>query len=276
MPTEPTEEIPVVEQAVESKVEEDTRPFVAPCRSVGLDAPLRWVRLGWQDFKSIPRLSLGYGLVMLIIGIVVVWGAWKAHSIVLAIAMIGGFFFIGPALAIGLYSMSRQLENGIKPKLMRCVREGRKNFGNEMILSFIFLIVFMIWARSASMVHIFFPSFGEASLSDLGVFLGVGTAVGAIFATVIFCVGAFSIPMMMDRDVDAVTAVITSVCAVLTNKRTMLLWGAMVVAGVLAGIILGIVGLAATLPVIGHATWHAYREVIDADAWERSPGIGQQ
>lgn len=258
-----------------SEKTEDIRPFLAPCRKVGLDAPMRWLKLGWQDFRNIPRLSFGYGLVMTLISILIISIAWSAHSFVLAIALIGGFFFIGPAIAIGLYSMSRQLENGIKPLLMRCVREGRKNFGNEMILAFIFLIIFLIWARSASMVHIFFPSFGQATAADLTMFLSIGSAVGAVFATVVFCVGAFSIPMMMDRDVDAVTAVITSVCAVLRNKTTMLIWGLLVVASVLIGILAGFIGLAVTLPVIGHATWHAYREVIDADAWERSPGVSR-
>lgn len=251
----------------------DARPFVAPCRKVGLDAPLRWLKLGWRDFRRIPRLSFGYGLVMAAVSVLIVAIAWSAHSFVLAIALIGGFFFIGPAIAIGLYSMSRQLENGITPILMRCIREGHKNFGNEMILAFIFLIIFLIWARAASMVHIFLPSFGATTAGDLVMFLSVGSAVGAIFATVVFCVGVFSIPMMMDRNVDAITAVITSVSAVLRNKTTMLLWGLMVVAGIIIGILAGFIGLAVTLPVIGHATWYAYREVIDADAWERSPGI---
>lgn len=258
-----------------TKKTEDIRPFVAPCREVGLDAPLRWIKLGWQDFRSIPRLSFGYGLVMTLISILIISIAWSAHSFVLAIALIGGFFFVGPAIAIGLYSMSRQLESGIKPLLMRCIREGRKNLSNEMTLAFIFLIIFLIWARSASMVHIFFPSFGKATTADLAMFLSIGSAVGAVFAAVVFCVGAFSIPMMMDRDVDAVTAVITSVCAVLRNKTTMLLWGLMVVAGILLGLLAGVIGLAITLPVIGHATWHAYREVIDAHAWDRNPGVGK-
>lgn len=262
-------------QPVENPIDkaEDTRPFVAPCREVGLDAPLRWLKLGWRDFRRIPQLSFGYGLVMTAVSALIIAIAWSAHSFVLAIALIGGFFFIGPAIAIGLYSMSRQLENGITPILMRCLREGRKNFGNEMILAFIFLIIFLIWARAASMVHIFLPNFGATTPADLVMFLSIGSAVGAVFAAVVFCVGAFSIPMMMDRNVDAITAVITSVSAVLRNKTTMLLWGLMVVSGIIIGILAGFIGLAVTLPVIGHATWYAYREVIDADAWERSPGL---
>ncbi|PWQ98027.1 DUF2189 domain-containing protein [Leucothrix pacifica] len=254
--------------------EEDMLPMIAPSRTIGLDAPLRWLKLGWQDFKSIPKLSLGYGLVMLIIALLIAWVAWKAQSLVVAIALTGGFFFIGPALAIGLYSMSRQLDSGVKPMLMRCIREGRKNMGNELVLSLMFLIVFLLWARAASMVHIFFPSFGNATFSDLAQFLGIGTIVGAIFAAVVFCVGAFSIPMLMDRTVDAVTAVLSSIAAVLKNKFTMAVWGLVIIGSVLLGIVTGFIGLVVILPVIGHATWHAYQEVIDASAWERNPGVG--
>ncbi|WP_022953249.1 DUF2189 domain-containing protein [Leucothrix mucor] len=256
--------------------DESNLPIIAPSRTIGLDAPLRWLKLGWQDFRSIPRLSLSYGFVMLLIALLVAWVAWQAHSLVLAIALTGGFFFIGPALAIGLYSMSRQLESGITPTFMRGVREGRKNMSNELVLSLMFLIVFLLWARAASMVHIFFPSFGNATASDLSLFLGIGSAVGAIFAGVVFCVGAFSIPMLLDRKVDAVTVVLSSISAVLRNKVVMAAWGLVIVVSVLLGIALGFVGLAVTLPVIGHATWHAYQEVIDASAWERNPGVGEQ
>jgi len=247
---------------------EDTRAFVAPCRKVGLDAPLRWLKLGWRDFRRIPRLSFGYGLVMTAISALIIVIAWSAHSFVLAIALIGGFF----SIAIGLYSMSRQLENGITPVLMRCIREGRKNFGNEMILAFVFLIIFLIWARAASMVHIFLPSFGAATPADLIMFLSIGSAVGAVFAAVVFCVGAFSIPMMMDRNVDAITAVITSVSATQQNHHVVvgfnggcgycnrnssrLYWPGDYPAGYWSCHLVCLPG-----------------EVIDADAWERNPGI---
>lgn len=244
-----------------------TPTLIPPIRKVGMDAPIRWLKLGWQDFRRIPRLSLGYGIVMAIISAIITWSAWQAHSFVLAIALVAGFFFIGPALAIGLYSMSCQLQNGKQPELLHCFREGRKNLANELVLSFIFLIIFLIWARSASMVHIFFPNLGDVSVGGVMMFLLTGSAVGAIFASMVFCIGAFSIPLMMDREVDAVTAIITSVAAVLNNKRVMLFWGILIVGGILLGVITGFIGLAVTLPVIGHATWHAYQEVVDASEY---------
>lgn len=251
------------------------KPLVAPCRTVGMEAPFRWLSKGWKDFKRVPRLSLSYGIVMMLVSMLITYVAYSAHSIVLSIALIAGFFFMGPAIAIGLYSMSRQLDNGVTPKFLRCLKEGKRYLGNEMVLAFVFLIVFLIWARAASMVHIFFPSMSSMDIMDWVKFLSIGTAVGAIFATVVFCLGAFSIPMMMDRNVDAVTAIITSINAVLKNKLVMMLWGMTIVALILLGITTFFIGFAVLLPVVGHASWHAYRDVVDADQWELGPGLGK-
>jgi uncharacterized membrane protein len=260
---------------IDNGSKEYIKPLVAPCRIITMDAPFRWLKKGWADFKSVPRLSLTYGIVMMLISILVTYVAYSAHSIVLAIALIAGFFFLGPALAIGLYSMSRQLDNGVTPQFLRCLREGKKNLGNEMVLSFVFLIVFLIWARSASMMHIFFPSISNIQTGDLYMFFGVGSAVGAIFAALVFCFGAFSIPMMMDRNVDAITAILTSINAVLKNKKVMVFWGIIIVSLILIGIATFFIGFAILLPVVGHASWHAYREVVDAEQWELGPGLGK-
>ncbi len=251
------------------------KPLVAPCRSVAISAPFVWLAKGLADFKQVPKMSLTFGFVMMLISLLITFVAYKAHSIVLAIAMTAGFFFLGPVIAIGLYSLSRQISNQVPPEFMRCLKEGKKNLGNEMVLSFMFLIVFLIWARAASMLHIFFPSLDSMQLEDWYLFLGVGTLVGALFAAIIFCVGAFSIPMLMDRKVDTVTAVITSINAVLKNKLAMLVWGFLIVLLIVVGIMTFYLGFMVLLPVVGHATWHAYQETIDADAWELGPGLGQ-
>ncbi len=263
-------------QPLDDDKEKYIKPLVAPCRKVGLDAPLRWLKKGWHDFNKVRRLSLTYGVIMMLISMVVTYVAYSAGSIVLAIAMIAGFFFIGPAIAIGLYSMSRQLEHGVTPQFLRCLREGKKNLSNEMVLSFVFLIVFLIWARSASMLHIMLPSLSSITTADWIMFFAVGSAVGAIFAVLIFIFGAFSIPMMMDRNVDAITAIVTSINAVLKNKLVLMLWGITIVFLILVGIATFFIGFAVLLPVVGHASWHAYREVVDADAWELGPGLGKE
>ncbi len=257
---------------VKAPAETYVQPIVAPCRVLPYAAPFKWLKKGWADLKQVPKISLGYGLAMTLISVLITFVAYKAHSIVLAIAMTAGFFFVGPIIAIGLYSLSRQISNDVSPLFMRCWREGKNNLGNELVLSFMFLIVFLVWARAASMLHIFFPS--TMNPSDWLMFLGVGTLVGAIFAAIIFCVGAFSIPMLMDRQVDTVTAVVTSINAVLKNKLTMLIWGLLIVVLVLVGIVTFYIGFIVLLPLVGHATWHAYKDTIDADAWELGPGLG--
>lgn len=260
---------------IEKKEDEYIKPMVAPIRKIAMDAPIRWLKLGWDDFTKVKRLSLTYGIVMMLISILVTYVAYSAGSIVLSIAMIAGFFFIGPAIAIGLYSMSRQLDNGVTPQFLRCLKEGKKNLSDELVLSFVFLIVFLIWARSASMVHIFFPSMSHMEFMDWVKFLSIGSAVGAIFAVLVFTFGAFSIPMLMDRKVDAITAILTSISAVLQNKVVMIYWGLLIVVLILIGIATFFIGFAFLLPIVGHASWHAYREVVDADAWELGPGLGK-
>ena len=259
----------------EKKDKEYIKPMVAPVRTVGMDAPLRWLKKGFADFKKVKKLSLTYGIVMMFISIIITYVAYSASSIVLSIALVAGFFFMGPAIGIGLYSMSRQLENGVTPEFLRCLKEGKKNLSDELVLSFVFLIIFLIWARSASMVHIFFPSISHMSVMDWVKFLSIGSAVGAIFATLIFTFGAFSIPMLMDRKVDAITAILTSISAVLRNKMVMIYWGILIVVLILIGIATFFIGFAFLLPIVGHASWHAYREVVDADAWELGPGLGR-
>jgi uncharacterized membrane protein len=247
--------------------EPEPLPFVAPCRQLEVRAPLRWVRQGWEDMKQAPRQSLSYGLVMVLLTYVVSYAAWKMGSLFLLLGLLSGFIFLGPALAIGLYSISCQLQRGERPRLGYCLREGRRHLGNELVFAVMLLVVALIWARAASMVHVFFPVESHPAMRDLLIFLGIGTAVGSVFAAIVFSISAFSLPMIMDRKVDPVTAVVTSVNAVLRNRPAMVVWAAIIVATVAVGFVTGFLALVVLLPLIGHATWHAYRDTIDASAW---------
>jgi uncharacterized membrane protein len=143
---------------------------------------------------------------------------------------------------------------------------------NELVFAIVLLVIFLLWARSASMVHVFFPMEAHPRLADYALFLGVGSAVGAVFAGLVFSFSAFSLPMIMDRKIDPITAIITSVNAVLRNKGPMLVWASIVFGSVILGFATGLLGFLLTMPLIGHATWHAYRETIDAEAWPRFDG----
>jgi uncharacterized membrane protein len=133
------------------------------------------------------------------------------------------------------------------------------------------MVVFLVWARAASMIHVFFPVEGQYEWRDLLPFLGIGSAVGSLFAAFTFGAAAFSLPMLVDRKVDIVTAIVTSINAVLRNKLTMVVWVAIIVAGVAIGFATAFIGLAFTLPLLGYATWHSYRDCIDPSAWEPNP-----
>ncbi|MDA1233121.1 MAG: DUF2189 domain-containing protein, partial [Planctomycetota bacterium] len=106
---------------------------------------------------------------------------------------------------------------------------------------------------------------------ELATFLVIGSVVGSMFAAFVFCISAFSLPMITDCDADTVTAVVTSFNAVLRNKSAMAVWVLLIVAAVAAGIVTAFIGLAITIPLIGHATWHAYQETIDSSAWPQHP-----
>jgi len=245
----------------------DELPFVAPCKQLDTWASFRWLRAGWQDIKRAPKQSLTYGCIMLLISYLISGITLLAGDVYLFAAMLSGFILMGPVLAIGLYSISCQLQKNIPPVLGYCLREGHRHLGNEIIFAAILLVVFLIWARAAAMLHVFFPVQANPVWQDLILFLGIGSAVGAIFATIIFSTAAFSLPMIMDKKVDMVTAIVTSVNAVLRNKLPMFIWGCIIVSCVLIGFLTAFLGLAILLPLIGHATWHAYQETIDAHQW---------
>lgn len=251
----------------ESPQSPENMPFVAPCRTLASGAPLRWLRLGWADMTRAPRLSLTYGAVLMALSMLIAAFTWRFGTMALYIGLATGFVFIGPVLAVGLYSISRQLGKGLTPVMGYCLREGTYHIRELLVLGIILLVVLLVWARAAATVHVFFPAEPNPDLEQLLPFLGIGSVVGAVFASIVFAASAFSLPMILDRKVDAITACVTSINAVLRNKKPMLLWAALIGLSVLLGFATACLGFAVLLPLIGHATWHAYQETIDAAAW---------
>jgi len=240
-------------------------PLFYPCNELGLDAPMRWLALGWRDFRRAWRQSLTYGVGLVLLGYLVTGLAWGEGNTLALFTLAVAFILAGPVLAFGLYSISRQLGLGREPRLGVCWRESRNHLRNELLFALVILIVLLVWARAASMVHVFFPVGEEGGVLGWMGFLVVGSAVGLIFAVIVFSASAVSLPMMLDRNTDAITSVLTSVNAVMSNKGVMLLWAALILGLMLVGFVTAYVGLAVVLPVIGHATWHAYREAVQAD-----------
>ncbi len=254
----------------DSNHDRDEMPFVAPCRQLSLWAPFRWIRLGVVDLLHAPQQSLLYGLATAVMIAVVSLLAWFRGSQWIMFAMLGGFVFLAPLTCIGLYAISAQIERGLPPLMVRSLQAAfRRHFGNAMIFAIILLIIFLVWARAAIMITVFIPTDGELTFRALWPYLSFGSIVGAVFAAVTFSASAFSLPMIMHRDVDSITAIVTSVNAVLRNKGAMIVWVIMIIASLLLGLITAFVGLVVIVPVIGYAAWHGYLETIDADQFPR-------
>ncbi|MFO0448574.1 MAG: DUF2189 domain-containing protein [Pseudomonadota bacterium] len=245
----------------------DALPFAAPCRRLEARAPLRWLRLGWHDLKRAPRQSLTYGAGIWLLSVLVSYVAWAFGNGWMLILLLSSFVFVAPVLALGLYALSAQLERGEKPSLTRCLVAERASLGDALVYSLILLVIALVWVRAGSALQNFWPELAEPSLADVVSFFAIGSAVGSLFALLAFAASAFALPMLVDRRADGVTAVVTSINAVLKNKPAMAVWVLLIVGAVVVGFATLLVGLAVTMPLIGHATWHAYRETIDAGAW---------
>lgn len=244
---------------------EEPLPLVAPANTLSLGAPLGWLRRGWADIRKAPLASLSYGGVLVLFSYLITYLVLSTGNHVLLFSLLTGFVLVGPVLAFSLYDISCQISRGKTPTLGHCALQSRKHLGNELLFAVVLILILLVWARAASMIHVFFPTDGDPSLGEFAAFLGVGSAVGALFAGFVFAVSAFSLPMMMDRKVDVVTAMITSINAVLRNKGAMVVWATLIVGLTLVGFATAFVGLAVLMPLIGHATWHGYRETIRSD-----------
>ena len=243
-------------------------PFVAHCRELDPEAPKRWLKLGIADMKRAPTKSLTYGLSATILFCAAAYMGFIISGPLVLLTILSGLTLIGPVMAIGLYSISFQLQNGRVPKFRYCFRDGVRGVGNLALFSSVLIILFLVWVHLGHLLHIFFPFDGFSHNQwDLIFFFGIGFLVGGVFAAITFCISALSLPMLLDRKTDLVTAVVTSINAVLRNPRVMLLWAMMILSGVIISILTGLLGLIVIFPILGHATWHAYRETVDASNW---------
>ena len=248
-------------------------PFVAPCKKLNMLAPIGWLKLGWKDIRKAPKQSLTYGSFIVALSYFFSLMIWLYGGLGLLMSLLSGFLFFGPILAIGLYSISCQIQTGKEPVLGYCLREGKRHLGNELVFAVILSVIFLVWARAATMTHILFPEQTNAAWTQYIAFFAVGTFEGIVFSAIIFCFSAFSLPMIMDRKVDVVTAVVTSINAVLRNRRVTFLWACIIALIVVIGIATALIGFIVLMPLVGHATWHAYQETIDADAWPKHESI---
>jgi uncharacterized membrane protein len=249
---------------------DELRPFVVPCARLDWRAPLRWLRLGWQDLRRAPRLSLIFGAVIVLVSLAVSALAWQLGRFALLAALLSGFIFIAPLLAVGLYGVSRALEEGREPKLLDSLRLAASVSGQAAVFALLQVVVLFTWSRAGMMVSAF-VEIEPGNLHSLLVFLAVGSAIGTVFAVLTFATAVFSLPMIADREVDMVTATVSSMHAVLRNKRVTVFWAALIAGLTLLGFATLFLGLALVMPWLAYAAWHSYRDTLDASSWPELP-----
>jgi uncharacterized membrane protein len=245
-------------------------PFMAPCRKLEAGAPFRWLKEGLADFRAAPFQCILYGLFMA--GICMLLGLFgmRFGGYLIPLSIMGGIIFLAPVLCLGLYAISAQLERKQPAMLGRTFREAaRRRLGTELIFALILMVVFLVWARAFTMVQVFRPAEVTPEFGQLLSYGIISLLVSGFFAMVTFAFSAFSLPMIMHRDVDAVTAAVTSVNAVLRNKLAMSIWAGLIFISIVIGIATFFIGAVFLWPLIGLATWHAYLETIDAAAFPR-------
>jgi len=240
-----------------------------------MDDRWNWLAAGWRDMWRYPALSLGYGAAFVAIGLIFTAGLWAINLESLVPALSAGFMLVCPILAIGLYEMSRRFERG-EPVIFRDILAVRPAAPVQLAyLAFTLMFIYLVWLRLATLNYALF-SYGDhtpwfefvrfALTTPAGLAMVVlGTAIGAVLAFIVFALSAVAVPILLRHDVDAFTAMAVSARLVMNNPGPMLLWAWLIAVLIAAGIATLFMGLIVVFPLVGHATWHAYRTVIEDD-----------
>jgi uncharacterized membrane protein len=243
-------------------------------RKVSMEAPWQWLSKGWMDLWRHPAISLGYGLVFAGVMAGLAWALSVIDLAAIVLPLGAGFMLIGPLLAVGLYEISRRLEVGERIRRRDVIFVRTKSPTQLGFLGVLLMIVLLVWVEIAALLlMLFFGMTGFPPLQELvntmlftwpglGLLAG-GSLIGGILAFVIFAFSAISVPMLMVRDVDAITAVILSIRTVRSNLGPMVLWAWLIAVMIGVGLATLFVGLIVTFPLIGHATWHSYRDLVE-------------
>ena len=245
-------------------------PSEAPPREVialSWSDPTRWLLSGWRDLTAYPGISLFYGLAFWCMAFVL--GAVFRAKPEYTMTMASGCLLVGPFLAMGLYEVSRRRELGLPAGFMTSMTCWQTHLRSMGLLVGVLIVLELLWGRASLVVIAVF--FNTGMPSSVGVvqavfnpdnweFVLAYTLVGSAFAALVFAITVVSIPMILDRDTDAITAAISSVEVVVTHPGVMLLWGALITMLVASALLMPwALGLVLVGPLLGHATWHAYR-----------------
>ena len=256
--------------------------FVGPVprvRRIEMDQPWQWLIKGWQDFRKRPTVALTYGVLAAVSGYLVTLGLWWTDMFYLVLPLTAGFLIIGPILAVGLYEVSLRNESGLPSGIAEALAAFRKNGSQIALMGVALMLLMFLWARVAAILFFLYYGVDPPSVENLFVdtfldadswpFLIIGCAVGGILAIIAFSISVVAIPLLLDRtETNVIEAIATSVRVVQVNPGPLLFWAILIAIFTIAGLVTLYIGLVVTLPLIGHASWHAYRDLVafDGDA----------
>jgi len=246
-------------------------------RTIGLSELHRALQRGWEDFKAVPSHAIILCIIYPVLGLMLARVVHGYSVLPLLFPLAAGFALLGPFAALGLYEMSRRRERGEQATAWDALEVVRSpSFGAMLGLGALLLALFVTWVATAQAIYI--AAFGYAGATGVSDFaervlttpqgwwlIVVGCGVGFLFALVALCISVVSFPLMLDRHAGAGDAMVTSLRAVARNPVPMAAWGLIVAVLLVAGSLPAFLGLAVVVPLLGHATWHLYREVIEPE-----------
>jgi uncharacterized membrane protein len=261
-----------VSQFAQRTADAQTAPAIRTITSADLADALR---LGWEDFKAVPSHAIMLCVIYPLVGLVLARTVLGYSILPLLFPLAAGFALIGPFAALGLYELSRRRELGDDASAWHAVDVLRSpSFGAMLGLGLALLVLFIVWIATAQAIYV--SAFGNEPAAEIPNFVSkvlttpqgweliiVGCGVGFLFAVVALCVSVVSFPLMLDRHANVMDAVTTSLRAVARNPVPMAMWGLIVAALLVLGSLPLFLGLAVVIPLLGHATWHLYRKVVE-------------
>ena len=230
---------------------------------------------GIDDFKAMPSHALFLCVIYPVVGMVLGAVTFGYGLIPLAYPLVAGFALLGPLAAIGLYDLSRRRELGLPTDLSRSFEIIHlPSFGAIVALGLLLMAIFLLWLAVAHWIYV--ANIGSLPMPSLAAFIDrilntpegfrvivLGNVIGFVFALVVLTISVVSFPLLLDRDVGAVEAVLTSYRAVRKNPMVMAAWGLIVAGSLVIGSLPFLLGLTVVMPILGHTTWHLYRKVVE-------------
>ena len=239
-------------------------------KKVDAGRPVVWLERGWSDFKRSAVPSLIYGAWVAAFGFALLLVAWRFTYLVPA--LVGGFLLVAPFVAIIFYDLSRQIEQGRPADGAEAVFAWRRNGGSIALWGLVLMLAMIFWERMAAIIVAQFLYGDVGDLRTLGfeiLFYGrylplmvVYLGAGALVAFIVFVFGLVTAPMLLDRDVDVVTAMLTSLKCCITNPGATIVWAVLIAVLTAIGFATLMIGMLVIFPLLGHASWHAYRDLV--------------